>query len=87
MIHLQEAEKATVSAMQLIAEQQANIPVAEAPGPRKSEVISDVQQDVEMQVDHESSSTNSKRKADDDLESESNKKAKTGALASTIRLT
>ena len=78
---VQEAEKAEHAAMQLIAEQQANmVPVAEAPVP----VVA--AGEVPMDVDSgPSTSAGTKRKAEEDASvGDASKKAKTGTFRARL---
>ncbi|KAI0712607.1 RNA-binding protein Prp24 [Earliella scabrosa] len=69
-----EAERAQIAAAQLIAETQANVPVAEAPAPAQSQPIAE---STPMEVDAAAGAeAGSKRKAEDDDVPESSKKAR-----------
>lgn len=80
MTTVQDAEKAALSAMQITAEQQASVPVAQAPLPQAIEQDGKAQQDTKMQVDPDvpAEGSSSKRKADEELEADASKRAKIG---------
>ncbi|KAL0576045.1 Splicing factor [Marasmius crinis-equi] len=71
MRRAKEAEKASMQAMQMAAEQQASVPVVEAPVP-------DVGGDDAMEVDSSSVDRGTKRPAEDDLSADGQKRARQG---------